>query len=62
VCVCVLYLYEFMSSQKNTLSEGSCRLKPFIQKDKIYFLKINCFNNLSLISNKIFTILLLNIN
>jgi len=62
VCVyCVLYLIFKKDILCSVLTNKIQRLKRFIQKDKIYFLKINCINNLCLISNEIITILELNI-
>jgi len=60
VCVCVLYLLFKKDILCSVLTNKIQRLKRFIQKDKIYFLEINCINNLCLISNEIITILELN--
>jgi hypothetical protein len=59
VCVVSVFKKDILCS---VLTNEIQKLKRFIQKDKIYFLKINCINNLCLISNKIVTIVELNIN
>jgi hypothetical protein len=60
--VCVLYLLFKKDILCSVLTNKIQRLKRFIQKNKIYFLKINCINNSCIISNKIVAIVELNIN
>ena len=62
VCVCVLYLLFKKDVLCSVLTNKIQKLKHFIQQDKIYILKINCINNLCLISNKTVAIVELNIN
>ena len=56
VCVCVSVFFNLLFKKDilcSVLTNKIQRLKRFIQKDKIYFLRINCINNLCLISKEI---------
>ena len=65
VCVCVCECFFYLLFKKDilcsVLTNKIQRLKLFIQKDKIYVLRIICINNLCLISNEIITVLELSI-